>query len=84
MELEAKSCWLRYASHSKDKAFRQKKWNIKYENERTVFWDHTNIDFMFKPSTEVTQVIILTTLQRAGCFFSPADGWEQRNYGQVL
>jgi hypothetical protein len=40
----AQQSWPVYASYEEDKELRKNKWGMKYENERIVMWDMTNID----------------------------------------
>ena len=78
-ELEIQIRWLKYASFVEDKEIWQDKWNVKYDNVREIFWDNTNIDFLFKPSTALLQKISYSQYYAHNCangggFVQPC-GW---------
>ena len=57
LALVCRASWSTYARFKEDKAFQDSKWNSKYENQRIIMWDDTNVPFNFKPSGAVNQQI---------------------------
>ena len=46
---------------------RKKKWDAKYEEKRVVFWDDTNVDMLYKPSTAINQQITYLRYYASNC-----------------
>lgn len=44
-----------YAKFDEDAALRKEKWNEKYNGQRIIMWDDTNIPFTYKPSSALNQ-----------------------------
>ena len=64
---QCQSIWPRYASYEEDKALRKDKWNAKYDLIRIVFWDNTNVDTLYKPSTALNQQITYSCYHAGNC-----------------
>ena len=51
-----------YASHEEDKELRKEKWDREYEDVRIIFWDNTNVPYLYKPNTVLLQQITFAVL----------------------
>ena len=47
--------------------FRKEKWTTKYEDQRVVMWDDTNLSFRHKPSTALNQRISYSSYYAENC-----------------
>ena len=66
-EIICRKIWPRYASQEEDENLRKDKWEEKYEGKCVIFWDNTNVDMIFKPSTAINQQITYSRYYASNC-----------------
>ena len=64
--LRARSSWSKYATLEEDISLRKEKWNSRYNNQRVVFWDNTNVK-MYKPSSASLQESTWSSYYNMNC-----------------
>ena len=77
--ITCRSKWPHYASYIEDHTLMKRKWKEKFEGQRIVMWDDTNVDMSYKPSGADEQRLTYSSYYAGNCakggvFLQPC-GW---------
>ena len=79
LALVCRASWPTYVRFKEDEVLRDSKWNSKYEHQRIIMWDDTNVPLYFKPSGAVNQRITYSAYYSQNCakggIFLQLCGW---------
>ena len=67
MSKTCRDSWPRYASFDEDFCLMKEKWKEKYEGERVVMWDDTNVNLSFQPNGADEQRLTYSMYYNANC-----------------
>ena len=77
--LSVRAGWPTYCSLEEDELLRDKKWDCLQKGKRYVFWDSTNVNFRFKPTSAYEQRITYNSYYSGNCakggVFNQPCGW---------